>query len=555
VKKLILGFALLFVAIPCEARIITVDDHGPASFNNIQAAIDDSNDGDVIIVKPGTYTGDGNRDINFWGKAITLRSKNGPENCIIDCQGSEAQPHRGFFFHNWEDSNSVLDGFTIRNGYDPVCGGGIVCSSGSPTIQNCIITNNRAGDDGGGIMCSVTSPTIRNCIITKNIAEDWEGGGIRCHACRGVILDNCLITENSARFGGGIGSSRDNSPPLGDVIVTNCTFSANSAQYGGGAVHVGDGSQPSIVNCILWGDTAMYGPEIAIQGFWPSAFLHVSFSDVQGGESDVFGHTLYWEIGNIDADPCFADPCNGDYHLKSQAGRWDANEGRWTKDEVTSLCIDAGNPGCPLGDEPNDVNNIRINMGGYGGTSEASKSPADWRSIADLTNDWAVDFNDLKVFVNYWLDTGQCIPGDLDRNQSIDFADFAIFGQQWSDTFAAEPSITYQIEDCNQEASGLFAAEQSSQTRFTATVKGNNIYFKDMMVANCCATELWLEMTVEGNLITICENEEGGFCFCICNYPVTATLGPFEPGTYILDVYEDYGGFIGTTVVTIGAAQ
>jgi hypothetical protein len=97
-KKLIFGLALVFSVIPCQARIITVDDHGPASFNNIQAAIDDSNDGDVIIVKPGTYTGDGNRDINFWGKAITLRSKNGPENCIIDCQGSEAQPHRGFFF-------------------------------------------------------------------------------------------------------------------------------------------------------------------------------------------------------------------------------------------------------------------------------------------------------------------------------------------------------------------------------------------------------------------------------------------------------------------------
>jgi len=553
-KKLIFGLALVFSVIPCQARIITVDDHGPASFNNIQAAIDDSNDSDTVLVADGTYTGDGNRDINFWGKAVTLRSENGPEKCIIDCQGSETQPHRGFRFYNVEDSNSILDGFTIRNGYDPVSGGGILCSS-SPTIQNCIITNNRTRDDGGGIMCDVASPTIRNCIITKNIAEVWEGGGIRCRSCRGVILDNCLITENSARYGGGIGSSGDNFTNFVDIIVTNCTFSANSAQYGGGAVHVGDGSQPSIVNCILWGDTALYGPEITLEGFFPLSFLYVSFSDVQGGENDVYGHHLYWGPGNINVDPCFADPCNGDYHLKSQAGRWDANGGRWMKDEVTSLCIDAGNPGCPVGDEPNDVNNIRINMGGYGGTSEASKSPADWAILADLTNDRIIDFNDLDVFVQYWLQTGQCIPGDLNRNQSVDFRDFAIFGQQWSAPFALEPSITYQIEDCNQEASGLFAAEQSSQTRFTATVKGDNIYFKDMMVANCCATELWLEMTVEGNLITICENEEGGFCFCICNYPVTATLGPFEPGTYILDVYEDYGGFIGTTVVTIGAAQ
>jgi hypothetical protein len=293
-----------------QARIITVDDDGPADFSNIQAAINDANDGDTVEIQPGTYTGEGNRDISFSGKAVTLRSKNGPENCIIDCQGSEAQPHRGFLFYNGEDSNSILDGFTITNGYDPVSGGGIVCSSVSPTIRNCIITNNRAGDDGGGIMCHVASPTIRNCIITRNIAEVWEGGGIRCRACRGVILDNCLITENSARFGGGIGSSRDNSPRLADLIVTNCTFSGNSAACGG-AVYVRDGSEPSILNCILWGDTALYGPEIALESLWPAAFLHVSFSDVQGGEADIYDYGyLYWEVGNIDADPCFADPCS-----------------------------------------------------------------------------------------------------------------------------------------------------------------------------------------------------------------------------------------------------
>ncbi len=73
-----------------------------------------------------------------------------------------------------------------------------------------------------------------------------------------------------------------------------------------------------------------------------------------------------------------------------------------------------------------------------------------------------------------------------------------------------------------------------------------------MMVANCCPDELWLEMTVEDNLITIYENEYLTMgCFCICDYPVAATLGPFEPGTYTLEVYEDYGGFIGSTTVTI----
>ncbi|MHC4544955.1 MAG: right-handed parallel beta-helix repeat-containing protein [Planctomycetota bacterium] len=425
----ILVFLLSTTCTSAAGRTIYVDNHGTGDFNNIQAAIDDSNDGDTIIVADGTYTGYGNRDIEFLGKSIVLRSENGPGNCIIDCNGTEAEPHRGFYFSHGEDANSVLDGFTIRNGYHQVSGGGIRCN-GSLTISNCIITNNRAKDDGGGIMCSVSSPTIRNCIITKNIAEVWEGGGIRFRACKGATLDNCLITENSAKYGGGIGSCGDNFTRFGDIIVTNCTFSANSAQCGG-AVYVRDGSKPSMVNCILWGDTAIIGPEIALISMWPVAFLYVSFSDVQGGEADVYGHHLYWEAGNIDADPCFADPCNGDYHLKSQAGRWDANLNDWVTDANTSPCIDAGNPGCPLGDEPNEPNNVRRNMGAYGGTAEASKSPANWRSIADLTNDWVVDVNDLGVFVGYWLETGECIPSDLNRNQSVDFADFALMTLRW----------------------------------------------------------------------------------------------------------------------------
>jgi hypothetical protein len=224
-----------------------------------------------------------------------------------------------------------------------------------------------------------------------------------------VILDNCLITENSAGYGGGIGSSRDNSPRLRDVIVTNCTFSGNSAACGG-AVYVRDGSEPFIVNCILWGDTALYGPEIALEGFLgPAAFLHVSFSDVQGGEADIYDYGyLYWEIGNIDADPCFADPCNADYHLKSQAGRWHANEGRWTIDDVTSPCIDAGDPITPIGAEPFPNGGI-INMGAYGRTPEASKSyfgepPCETIVAGDVNGDCIVDYRDLEIALSHWLE-------------------------------------------------------------------------------------------------------------------------------------------------------
>ena len=77
--------------------------------------------------------------------------------------------------------------------------------------------------------------------------------------------------------------------------------------------------------------------------------------------------------GNLDTDPLFVDPDNGDYHLKSEAGRWDPISQSWVQDDVTSPCIDAGDPTNLISSEPSPHGDI-INMGAYGGTSEASKS-------------------------------------------------------------------------------------------------------------------------------------------------------------------------------------
>jgi hypothetical protein len=90
----------------------------------------------------------------------------------------------------------------------------------------------------------------------------------------------------------------------------------------------------------------------------------IRYNDIQGGWAGD---------GNIDADPLFADAENRDYHLKSQAGRWDPASKNWVTNESTSPCIDAGNPQSRVSDEP-APNGSRINMGAYGGTPEASKS-------------------------------------------------------------------------------------------------------------------------------------------------------------------------------------
>jgi hypothetical protein len=106
------------------------------------------------------------------------------------------------------------------------------------------------------------------------------------------------------------------------------------------------------------------------------------------------------------------------------------NTSAWVIDDTSSPCIDAGNPGCSAGSEP-APNGNRINMGGYGRTAEASKSPPGWAMLADSTNDHKVDEEDLRVFVDYWLEAGQCIPADLSHDQSANFLDFAIFADNW----------------------------------------------------------------------------------------------------------------------------
>ncbi|MCK4958417.1 MAG: hypothetical protein KAT00_03435, partial [Planctomycetes bacterium] len=154
--------------------------HVPLQYPNIQSAINACNNGDIVVVQGGAsfspYFGPGNWDIDFQGKAITVRSSTRTENAIIT--GSAG--HRAFHFQNGEGADSVVEGFTITSGYmQNDNGGAILCEAGtSPTIKDCIITNNEvtgqvgAGTGyGGGIACvDSASPTIIGCTIESNRA-------------------------------------------------------------------------------------------------------------------------------------------------------------------------------------------------------------------------------------------------------------------------------------------------------------------------------------------------------------------------------------------------
>ncbi len=375
---------------PRPPRIIYVDDDAPFDlgpynpevsdpnedgsldhpFDAIQEAIDQVGSRDTIIVLDGIYKGIGNCAIDFHGKAITLRSMDPGDPSVvaatvIDCNATNDEHRRAFFFWHGEQEHSVLSGFTITNGLTNR-GGAIRIDNSAPTITYCIFSANHAVGNGGAVtIIGSTSPIFENCTFSGNSARN--GGAIHNSASCSPIFENCIFIGNSARNGGGIHSIKNSAP-----IIANCTFSGNSGQNNGGGMYVDSTAETTLTNCIFWGNVGQSAPELHVK-----TRLTISYTDIMGGQGGIsLGPVavLSWGDGNIDINPLFVDADSGDYHLMSQVGRWNLNDRSWVFDDVTSPCIDAGDPTSPVGLEPSP-NGGRINMGAYGGTVEASMSP------------------------------------------------------------------------------------------------------------------------------------------------------------------------------------
>ncbi|MBN2181634.1 MAG: right-handed parallel beta-helix repeat-containing protein [Sedimentisphaerales bacterium] len=401
----------------------------PGNYSTIQQAINASNNGDIIEVAPGTYSG----DIDFQGKAITLRSESGPESTIIDCSNTG---HRAFYFHRGEGNDSILRGFTIKNAVIPgseipsnnsswnpssshPIGAGIYCEFSSPTIIDCIIKdcstelgggvgsvggepviidceikNCRAGGQGpaesGGYGAGIalirnSQATVINSKIKNNVGYyNGQGAGIYCRQSA-AWFTNCDISYNYAQGnieGGGLYCGDSST----DLLLERCVISHNTASSGGG-IFAASGNL-TVTNCTI-ANNELSGASASIGGGIHSQDSNIVISNSIAWFNDGAAiwrnsgsnvNVLYSNIeggfagqDNINENPMFASAASGDYHLQSVLGRYNPNWGDWDTDNNHSPCIDTGDPQDPVGSEP-FPNNKRINMGAYGGTEEASKS-------------------------------------------------------------------------------------------------------------------------------------------------------------------------------------
>ena len=325
----VLSAVLLFCgAADAEIRVVRPD--GSGEWPTIQAAVEASGAGDVVELTAGTFVGPGNRDVDFLGKPITIRSQGGnPFDCVVDCEGTEEDPHRGFLFCSGEGAGSVLEGLTIANGMawqeiNGYQGGGVYCGvCASPVVVNCRFVGNAAsGPPGGGIGGAVacldnSAPAFVSCSFIGNGA--YFGGAIDCGIGSTVSLVSCIFHGNNAYMGGGIncgGSvltaaectfSESHGLALlcwhGSLVLTNCTFYGNFD----GALHFDLQAAPSLENTLI----AFNAGSIWCGDDVVPALSCCDIYGNGGGDWVVPFDDQLGIDGNVSEDPLFCSPSPG----------------------------------------------------------------------------------------------------------------------------------------------------------------------------------------------------------------------------------------------------
>ena len=283
-----------------EFRVWNVQPDGSGDAVTIQDAIDSCTHGDTVLIHPGVYTGDGNRDLDLSGKLIDLIGVAGPENTIIDCGG---EYHRGFWLHLAEDSSVMIKGLTVRNG-SLRGGAGAMCWNASPLFADCwFIYNDATGSIdspsfGGGVALVYSSARLENCVLANNICGggnsiNKSGGGVYLYKST-VTMDHCTIHGNIGSKGGAVYLG------YSELTLSNSIVSDNYASYEASPIYC-HRSNAQLFCADVFGNTG---------GDWVQCI---------GGQDGL--------NGNFSADPLFCDAESDDYRLDGRSPCTAANSG------------------------------------------------------------------------------------------------------------------------------------------------------------------------------------------------------------------------------------
>lgn len=221
-----------------------VDASGTGDYPTVQDAVDAASPGDTVLLGIGTFTGIGNHDVDFQGKPVMVRSQNwDPASTVIDC----GLAGRGFHFHSGESSEATLEGVTVTGGYAEG-GGAILCEFSSPTIRNCVFSDNESETSGGALSLTYYDGTISNCSFSGNVGV--LGGGVNCQESDATFT-GCSFIDNAAESGGGMACSGFSG------VLDGCTFAGNSAVQGGGLRS--QSSSATVLYCEFHGNAADEG--------------------------------------------------------------------------------------------------------------------------------------------------------------------------------------------------------------------------------------------------------------------------------------------------------
>ncbi len=372
--------------------------------------------------------------------SVDRRSNASVTDCTFEGSLPDAIPGTLTCYHG---STVVLIGCTVKDSENQ----GMQIMDCNAVLVDCTFEGNR----GGGIYSTGSELTLLNCRFIRNRGTPLENlGG------RGLRLTGCSFLANRGGFAGAIRGA--------NLVLHDCEFQGNSASSGAGAILV-DGDRFEATGCLFAGNSNPRMPHMgALSSYaavvrlsnctfagnrgqpativrWPGASLSlvevtqcifrdgptalawhpssgssisITYSNVEGGYSGE---------GNMDVDPRFVkpghgadpndpnvvpgpqDPCAvwvpGDYHLQSQAGHWDRAGRTWVCDEATSPCVDAGDSKASVGLEPFPNGGI-VNLGAYGGTTEASRSyfggpVCETQMPGDINGDCQVDATDEAI--------------------------------------------------------------------------------------------------------------------------------------------------------------